>query len=476
MFCHIRADLVKWKRIRTRIGTSANKVNLKFEEALPEIQKGLCRSISGLFNESRIMQNAEGTMIHRRRYGFGLAVLSSLLFTCGGGGGGDSTTTTIPPTDTNPPTFVSSIPLNGAQNVSSTLSSISFTFSEAMGPGYSVNWAGIDQSYHSTPTWSADKKTITFPLLKSLPSSTTVTWTLTGSSQPGYFTDLAGNPLSPAVIEGSFTTGSAIPVTWTKTFGGTLSDQGYSVQQTSDGGYIIAGDSLSFGEGNYDVYLMKTDALGNVEWTNTFGGTSSDQGRSVQQTSDGGYIIAGQSHSFGAGVSDVYLIKTDTSGNAVWTQTFGGIGIDEGYSVQQTSDGGYIIAGVTASDVYLIKTDGSGNAVWEKTFGGNFGDQGASVQQTSDGGYIIAGDTWSFGAGNYDIYLIKTDASGNVVWTNTFGGELNDHGASVQQTSDGVHNRRRYIILWNRPLRYLSDQDGPIGKRSLDENFRGHLQ
>ncbi|NQS98178.1 MAG: PQQ-like beta-propeller repeat protein [candidate division Zixibacteria bacterium] len=230
---------------------------------------------------------------------------------------------------------------------------------------------------------------------------------------------------------------------WSKTFGGSYSDYSRSVQQTTDGGYIIAGSTSSYGAGSYDAYLIKTDVNGNESWSKTFGGSDYDYGESVQQTSDGGYIIAGYTLSYGAGGGDVYLIKTDANGNEQWSQTFGGSNYDGGYSVQQTTDGGYIIAGTTGSYVggiwyvYLIKTYTNGNQKWYKTFGGSDPNYGYSVQQTSDGGYIIAGWTYSYGAIGSDVYLIKTDANGNQQWHKIIGGNDNNYGNSIQQTNDG---------------------------------------
>jgi hypothetical protein len=217
---------------------------------------------------------------------------------------------------------------------------------------------------------------------------------------------------------------------WTRTFGSSQ-DEGHSVQQTSDGGYIVTGWTASIGAGGSDVWLIKTDASGDTIWTRTFGGSGMDKGRSVQQTTDGGYVVAGNTASFGAGGFGFWLIKTDSSGDTIWTKTFGGRGSDSdyGHSVQQTSDGGYVVTGDNGFGVWLIKTDASGDTLWTRIFVG--GGVGYSVQQTSDGGYIVAGETGS------SVWLIKTDAWGDTLWTRTFGGNDSDCGHSVQQTTDG---------------------------------------
>jgi hypothetical protein len=230
---------------------------------------------------------------------------------------------------------------------------------------------------------------------------------------------------------------------WTKFYGGVNQEWGYSVQQTTDGGYIIVGFTDDFGLWWGAVYLIKTDAAGNALWSKTFGGLSTAEGFSVEETNDGGYIMVGSAGAIGAGGSDVYLIKLNTMGNIQWTKTFGGVTADEGYSVQQTNDSGYIVVGSTLSfgagnyDIYLIRTDANGDTLWTKTYGGSGSDLGECIQQTTDQGYIIAGSTNSFGPGGYDVYLIKTDSGGNIAWTKTFGGINDDQGYSIQQTSDG---------------------------------------
>jgi len=230
---------------------------------------------------------------------------------------------------------------------------------------------------------------------------------------------------------------------WTRTYGGSQRDYSTSLSQTIDRGFIIAGYTQSFGAGESDFYLVKTDPYGDTLWTQTYGGSQTDLGLSIVQTADGGYIFSGETESFGAGGIDVFLVKTDAVGDTIWTRTYGGSGDDRGYSIAQTSDGGYIIAGETEplgaddSDIYLVKTDSAGDTLWTHTYGGSDYDRGRSVAQTSDGGYIIVGRTVSFGAGYEDVYLVKTDADGDTLWTRTYGGDLWDCGNTIANTTDG---------------------------------------
>jgi hypothetical protein len=277
-------------------------------------------------------------------------------------------------------------------------------------------------------------------------------------------------------------------VQWEKTFGGTANEWGWSVQQTSDGGYVIGGTTSSFGAGFNDVYLVKTDPNGETEWETTVGGGIIDEAYSVQQTADGGYIVAGHTSSYGAGYNDVYLVKTDPNGVVEWENTFGGSGVDYAFSGRQTSDGGYIVCGATLSnpadsysDAYLIKTDSEGTLEWEKTFGAaNHADEGRSVRQTSDGGYILTGGFYpkSGGSGDsWNVGLIKTDSAGNKVWEKEFGGNKKDVGRAVRQTSDGG-----YVIVGETLSYGLGAEDvyviktNSAGELKWEKTFGGTLR
>ena len=238
---------------------------------------------------------------------------------------------------------------------------------------------------------------------------------------------------------------------WTRTYGGTNTDCAYSVEQTADGGYAIAGFTFSSGVMG-DFYLIKTDSAGDTLWTRIYGGSDMEFGNCLQQTADSGYIITGQTYSLNAGSSDIYLVRTDPSGDTVWTRTYGDTTSDDvGNAVQQTAEGGYIIAGYTnsfdaeSSDVYLVKTNAQGETLWTRTYGGHSPDHGSMVRQTPDSGFIVVGATESFGAGSYDAYLIKTNASGDALWTKTYGGTRSDGASSVELTSDGGYIVAGYI-------------------------------
>jgi hypothetical protein len=268
-------------------------------------------------------------------------------------------------------------------------------------------------------------------------------------------------------------------IIWAKTYGGLGVYRTTSVQQRSDGGYILAGYGV-VGAGYYDAFLVKTDAYGNIIWAKTYGGTSGDYAFSLQQTSDGGYILAGSTSSFGVGGSDAFLVKTDANGNVIWAKTYGGTSDDLFYNFLQTSDGGYILAGSTSSfgaggsDVFLIKTDANGNIIWAKTYGGTSSDGAFSVQQTSDGGYILAGYTSSFGAGGFDVFLIKTDANGNIIWAKTYGGTGGENATSVLQTSDGGYilagETNSFGAGGGDAFLIKTDENGDIGSCSIVQN------
>ncbi|MFC5269130.1 gliding motility-associated C-terminal domain-containing protein [Adhaeribacter terreus] len=267
-------------------------------------------------------------------------------------------------------------------------------------------------------------------------------------------------------------------IQWDKTFGGSDYDGLYSLQQTSDGGYIlggtsssnISGDKSQVSRGNTDYWVVKLDSSGNKMWDKTFGGSNKDELFPLHQTSDGGYILGGYSDSgiYGdksqanRGFEDYWIVKLDANGNKIWDKTFGGSERDILSSLQQTSDGGYILGGYSYSsigsdksqanigsiyscDYWIIKLDANGNKIWDRTFGGSYSDRLHSLQQTSDGGYILGGysDSGSSGdksqanRGREDFWVVRLDANGNKIWDKTFGGSERDEILSLQQTFDG---------------------------------------
>ncbi len=254
----------------------------------------------------------------------------------------------------------------------------------------------------------------------------------------------SGASMTCAVTMDSVRTVSAsfVPMTkWVKTYGGDSDDRARAVRQTGDGGYIVMGYTESFGAGGFDALSMKIGKSGNIEWEKSYGGSGDEYLFSGHQTSDGGYIAAGSTGSFGSGGYDLWVLKLDQSGNIIWQNTYGGADYDEAYEVQQTSDGGYIAAGTTYSfgagsyDAWVLKLDQNGGIVWQKTYGAGGYDEVYAVQQTSDGGFIISGTTWLSSIGSYAAWILKLDANGNVQWQKTYSGV--DPADSIRQTADG---------------------------------------
>ncbi len=270
-------------------------------------------------------------------------------------------------------------------------------------------------------------------------------------------------------------TDSSGVIQWQNTIGGNFTEIPTSIEQTADGGFILGGYSNSMISGDktenciglLDYWIIKTDALGNIQWQNTIGGNEDDYLNSIKQTTDGGYILAGYSMSNISGdktencigIWDYWIIKTDTAGIIQWQNTIGGNLEDKLASIEQTSDGGYILVGYSNSnisgdktencyggeDYWMVKTDSSGDIQWQNTIGGNDADILVSMQQTSDGGFIlggysrsnISGDKIENCIGQFDYWIVKTDALGNIQWQNTIGGNQYDQLTSIEQTNDG---------------------------------------
>ena len=236
---------------------------------------------------------------------------------------------------------------------------------------------------------------------------------------------------------------SAGDVEWQKTYGGNASEGAGSIQQTADGGYIVAGNTGSYDPGNFDAWVLKLFSNGDVDWQKTYGGNAGEGARSIQQTEDGGYILTGRTESFGAGSGDIWILKLSPTGDVEWQKTYGGNARDSAYSTQKTEDGGYILTGITESfgagdfDFWVLKLSSTGGVEWQKTYGGNARDDACSIQQTADGGYIVAGATESFGVGRSDCWILKLSSTGDAEWQKTYGGNTWDVAFSIHQIVDG---------------------------------------
>jgi PKD repeat protein len=260
---------------------------------------------------------------------------------------------------------------------------------------------------------------------------------------------------------------------WSRALGGAAVDLGYAVQQTADGGYIIAGATASTdgdvtgNHGLYDMWVARLDAAGGTVWQRALGGSDADYARAVQQTADGGFIVAGSTNSTDGDVTgnhgwyDVWVVKLGASGDLVWQKTFGGSETDDAHDLQPTSDGGFVVAAYTysnngdvqghhgglelqAQDAWVVKLDRDGALVWQRPLGGDSTDLAYAVQQTTDGGYIMAGATSSNDGdvtgnhgGAYDAWVVKLDPAGVPAWQRPLGGSATDLAYAVQQTTDG---------------------------------------
>ena len=247
-----------------------------------------------------------------------------------------------------------------------------------------------------------------------------------------------------------YLTAQAPSIEWQKSLGGSGSDIGRSIQQTTDGGYIVVGESNSTNgdvtgnHGDFDYWVVKLSSTGAIIWQKTLGGTGSDNAYSIRQTTDGGYVVAGTSNSNDGDVTgnhgdfDYWIVKLSSTGSIIWQKSLGGSGIDWATSSQQTTDGGYIVIGgsnsidgdITASlginDYWVVKLSSTGSITWQKSLGGSRNDVGWSIQQRTDGGFIIAGTSDSNDGdvtgnnGNSDYWVIKLSASVGVNEINVF--------------------------------------------------------
>lgn len=253
---------------------------------------------------------------------------------------------------------------------------------------------------------------------------------------------------------------------WSRTYGGTGSDQARAVQALSDGGFIVAGFTYSFGAGQSDYYLIRLDANGDTLWTRAYGGSSYDEAYSVVETPDGGFAIYGGSYSYGNGLNDGWLVRTDANGDTLWTRTYGTANYEWGFYVSNTSDGGFALAGTGGPignfDMIFTKTNSAGAAAWTKTYGGGADDYCRYVEPLWNGDYMLAGNTYSFADPDGDALLVRTYSNGDSVWMRTYGGDDYDYAHGVKQMGDSLFLVVAETVDWaaNWTDAYLFTMDG----------------
>lgn len=232
-------------------------------------------------------------------------------------------------------------------------------------------------------------------------------------------------------------------IEWQNNYGDDSINYAYSIRQINDGGYIVAGDRGWYDPAGHDFLIIKLTFDGAVEWSKTFGGSFDDYPSSILQTAEGGYIVAGATASYGAGDSDIWILKLASNGMIEWQKTYGGSATENAISLQQTIEGGYIIAGSISTsgkktEFLVLKISSDGDVEWGKTYGGNENEYAYSISQTFDGGYIIAGETRSFGQSK-DILILKLNALGSIEWQKKYGGSQEEEAISILQTIGGEY-------------------------------------
>jgi len=263
---------------------------------------------------------------------------------------------------------------------------------------------------------------------------------------------------------------------WTKKIGGTGIDSGNEIIQTSDKGFVIAGYTTSFGAGQRDAFLVKLDSLGNILWQKTYGTTLLEQAYSVKETYDGGLIISAFIY---AATANLFLIKTNQNGDTLWTKNIGLSGNDFGTNIQLADDGGFLIVGYTDSnisngdrDIWLLKLDSIGTFSWQRTYGGTGADEGFKLLKLVDGNLVISGYSQSFSVGDRDGWIVKTDSSGNFIWSKSFGsGSYDEFTAAAEDENGNLYLTGTTESSGNRDLWIVKTDSG--GNHILTKTYGG---